>query len=184
MSNHITSQVLGQLVQDNQFKDWWIIDNISIPLFDNKSMPITFMNFEPEVDKKFIAEADIAFTNFLNLSNSDKAVLTEIVYRNYIDTINAIGRDNVKPELADLKNKEGVWDFVNPTEIFITRRHRRDMDIYISVSCGCDWEEEHGLELIFRQGKKLTKIGGHDGHLTESDAYDIPDDQDELLSKF
>lgn len=50
--------------------------------------------------------------------------------------------------------------------------------------CECDWEEEHGLQLVFRQGKKLTRISDQDGHLTEADAYDKPDEEDELLSKF
>lgn len=50
-------------------------------------------------------------------------------------------------------------------------------------TCGCEWEEEHGLQLVFKEGKKLTRISGYDGHITAADAYDIPDEQDELLSK-
>jgi len=52
------------------------------------------------------------------------------------------------------------------------------------VACECDWEPEHGLQLVFRQGRKLTRISAQDGHLTEADAYDKPDEEDELLSKF
>lgn len=75
-------------------------------------------------------------------------------------------------------------NFVQPNQIYISRRHRRDKDVYIQVSCSCDWEQEHGLQLVFRQGKKITRISDEDGHLTEADAYDKPDSDDELLSKF
>lgn len=54
--------------------------------------------------------------------------------------------------------------------------------LYVQVACACEWE--HGLQLAFRQGKKLTIISDQDGHLTEADAYDIPDEDDELLSRF
>lgn len=37
---------------------------------------------------------------------------------------------------------------------------------------------------MFRQGKKLTRISDQDGHLTEADAYDKPDEEDELLSHY
>ena len=35
----------------------------------------------------------------------------------------------------------------------------------------CDWEEEHGLMLVWRNGTTLTKVGGYDGHLTNVNAY-------------
>ncbi|RDH43718.1 hypothetical protein B9G39_09845 [Zooshikella ganghwensis] len=46
-----------------------------------------------------------------------------------------------------------------------------DKAIYISLSCECDWEEEHGLLLVFKEGRYINKLGGYDGHLTNSDAY-------------
>ncbi len=39
-------------------------------------------------------------------------------------------------------------------------------------SCGsCDWEREHGLQIVFKQGLFVNKVGAFDGHLTNSDAY-------------
>ena len=66
----------------------------------------------------------------------------------------------------------------------MSRRAYQEQDIYVQVACECDWEQEHGLQLVFRQGKKLTRISDNDGHLTEADAYGKPDEEDELLSKF
>ena len=36
----------------------------------------------------------------------------------------------------------------------------------------CGWEEEHGLQLVLKNGLKVNKLGGYDGHLTNSDAFD------------
>jgi hypothetical protein len=35
----------------------------------------------------------------------------------------------------------------------------------------CDWEPEHGLQIVFRGGRTVTKVGPYDGHLTNSAAY-------------
>ncbi|MGK0365192.1 MAG: hypothetical protein ACI85O_002257 [Saprospiraceae bacterium] len=49
--------------------------------------------------------------------------------------------------------------YVYPQDIYVTRRHQSDKDIYLNIDCECEWEQEHGLQLVFRQGKQLTKIG-------------------------
>jgi hypothetical protein len=184
MSKQIISQVLGQLTQDDNFEDWWKIDNVSVPFFDNKNVQFTFMDVDPTADTTFIDEADKALRNFLNLTTEYRNTYSELVYKNCTDILDELGYDTVNPDLANLKDPNGIWRFVNPSGIYVSRRHRRDMDIYLAVSCGCDWEEEHGLQLVFKQGKKLTRISGHDGHITEADAYNIPDEEDEMLSKF
>lgn len=183
MKNEISSKVLGQLKQD-YFPDWWKSEPIEIPFFDNQKLTITFMDFEPEEDKAFIEEADKALTYFLQLSSNDRNTISEPVYRNCIDFLDAIDDDEEDESLREINNINEIWNFVSPIEIFVSRRHRRDMDIYIQIACECDWEQEHGLQLVFRQGKKLTRVSGQDGHLTEADAYDIADEEDELLSKF
>jgi hypothetical protein len=53
----------------------------------------------------------------------------------------------------------------------VARRAYGDKGIYVSVECGCDWEVEHGLQLVFKNGLKVNKLGGYDGHLTNSDAF-------------
>jgi hypothetical protein len=46
--------------------------------------------------------------------------------------------------------------------------------MYASLECNCDWEEEHGLLIVFKEGREVSKIGPYDGHLTHSDAYGDP----------
>jgi len=67
-----------------------------------------------------------------------------------------------------------IWKHVRFGEaIHVSVRKRGDVEdgIYFSLECECDWEEEHGLQLIIRNGSQVTKIGPYGGHLTNSDAY-------------
>jgi hypothetical protein len=184
MSNQITSQVLGQLIQDNNFPDWWKSQAFKIPFFDNKELTITFMDFEPDYDTTFLQEADQALTNFFKLNSADRNSISELAYKNCMDFLNAVSFDIDDQSLRGIKDRNEIWKFIHPSEIYVTRRPYKEQDMYLFVACECDWEQEHGLQLVFRQGKKLTRISDQDGHLTEADAYGKPDEQDELLSKF
>jgi hypothetical protein len=53
----------------------------------------------------------------------------------------------------------------------VSRRPYGDELIYISLACAGDWEREHGLQVVFKQGLLVNKVGPFDGHLTNSDAY-------------
>ena len=180
----ITSEIIGILFQNDQFDDWWESEPIEIRFFDNKKLKITFMDLVPEADQGFVNEADIALKSFLEKNTNDRLELSELAYQNCLEFLNAVDYDEADKPLWDIKDKNEIWNFIYPQDIYVTRRHRRDEDIYINLICECEWEQEHGLQLVFRQGKKLTRISDQDGHITEADAYDKPDQEDELLNQF
>jgi hypothetical protein len=184
MNKEIISKIIGRLKQEESFPDWWKSKEIAIPFFDNDKLTITFMDFEPEHDKTFIDEADQALTNFLKLNADDRNLISELAYKNCMEFLDAVEYDEGDEPLRQINKKNEIWNFIQPTEIYVTRRPYKDQDIYVFIACECDWEQEHGLQLVFRQGKKLTRISNQDGHLTEADAYDKPDEEDELLSRF
>jgi hypothetical protein len=184
MSNQITSQVLGQLTQDENISDWWKSKAFKIPFFDNNQLTIIFTGFEPNQDTTFLQEADQALTNFFKLSSVDRNAISDLAYKNCMDFLDEVGFDEVDESLKEIVDKNDIWKFIHPSEIYVARRPYEEEDMYVQVACECDWEQEHGLQLVFRQGKKLTRISAQDGHLTEADAYDKPDEEDELLSKF
>ena len=65
-----------------------------------------------------------------------------------------------------------IWTQVQfGREAIVSRRDSGDRSIYISLTCGCEWEPEHGLEIVFSDEPAVVKIGPFDGHLTNSDAY-------------
>ena len=184
MNKEIISKTIGILKQDTRFHEWWKSEAIAIPFLNDQKLTITFMDFVPEHDKNFIEEADQALKNFLKLNLDDRNLISDLVYNNCIDFLEAVGFDEMDEPLRQIQSKNDIWNFIQPTQIYVTRRPYKEQDIYVQITCECDWEEEHGLQLVFRQGKKLTRISGQDGHLTEADAYGKPDEEDELLSKF
>jgi hypothetical protein len=184
MNKEIVSSVIGPLQQDKNFPDWWKSDSIEIPFLDSEKLAIIFIDFLPEEDHSFMEDADNALRNFLGMTINDRNLISQMVYRNCVDFLNAIDYDEPDDDLRKIQEVNDIWNFVYPAEIYVSRRNKRDKDIYISIDCDCDWEQEHGLQLVFRQGKKLTRISARDGHLTDADAYDKLDNEDELLSKF
>lgn len=178
MSNQIKSHVIGQLTQDETFPDWWKSEEVSIPFFDGKKLPITFMDFEVDNDKMFVSEADKALTNFFMLGNLYRESISHLVHKNCKDFLEDVGFNKADKAMWDIKDGKEIWQYVHPSEIYVLRRRYKEQDMYVQVACGCDWEQEHGLQFVFRQGKKVTRISAQDGHLTEADAYDKPDEED------
>jgi len=184
MSQAITSNVVGPLKQDPQLPDWWKSEAVAIPFFDHQQLTVTYITAESDNDATFVADADQALTQFLQLASDVRHSLSPLVTKNCMDFLEAVEYDEHDEPLVRIGDQHSIWDFVAPIEVFLSRRHRRDNDIYVQIDCECAWEEEHGLQLVFRQGKKLTRISGIDGHLTAADAEGTTDEEDELLSEF
>jgi len=180
----LISKSIGVLFQDEQFDDWWEAKPREIPFFDNKKMKITFMNLVWKDDSKFIEEADQALERFLLKTELDRKELSEILFKYCIDFLDLVDYEDEDGQLRQILDKNDIWNYVYPQEIFVERRHRRDENIYINLACECEWEKEHGLQLVFRQGRRLTRVSEQDGHLTESDAYDLSDKEDKLLHAY
>lgn len=183
MKNTIKSAVISTLVQDEEFESFWHSEPVGVPLFDNKLIEVVFTDYEPG-DDMFLQETEEALKNFWQLDNNYRNSMSKEVYKNCMDFLNAVAYDEADECLWQINNPKEIWGYVSPIEILVSRRHSRDKDIYITVACECEWEREHGLQLVFRQGKKLTRVSDQDGHVTEADAYDKPDSQDKLLSQF
>ena len=78
------------------------------------------------------------------------------------------------PEFVEA-TPHSIWEHVQlGSELHVSRRSPRDQAIYVSFECNCDWEPEHGLQLVFREGRAVVKVGPYDGHLTNADAYGDP----------
>ena len=167
MNREITSKIIGKLSQNDGFPDWWESEKTAIPFFDNKELMITFIDFVPSQDKTFIAEADQALTNFFKLNGQDRMSISELAHKNCIDYLDAVEYDEEHEPLRQIKDKNEIWKFIQPLEIYVARGNYQEGDIYVQVICHCAWEQEHGLQLVFKQGKTLTRISDLDGNLTD-----------------
>ena len=154
MIKTIHSTVIGQLRQDERLTSWWEGDKVPVPFFNSKRLKVTF-NFSPDDDLDFIREADNALTNFLSKQASERLSISSLVYDNFIFFVHDVGYEGIDPLMRGIEDENEIWDFVYPASIHVKRRTYNDKDIYISIECNCEWEQEHGLQLVFRQGKKL-----------------------------
>jgi hypothetical protein len=83
----------------------------------------------------------------------------------------------------EIPNVERVWDFVDfGTDAIVSRRGNGDDRIYISLECGCAWEREHGLQIVFREGSFISKVGQFDGHVSNADAFADPSLEDTVYA--
>jgi hypothetical protein len=110
-----------------------------------------------------------------NLLGAQPSLLTECeryVIEYCVEMQDLFGLDD--NERIQVTEPADIWEHVRFGEE-IHASVRRDGDdedgVYFSLDCGCDWEEEHGLQLIIRNGLRVTKVGPYDGHLTNSDAF-------------
>jgi len=151
------SKIAGQLKPSKHDIDFFQSEPFSIPYFDNKKLVVGFVEAEHQ---PYLESADRSLENFLKLNSFDRANDSELVLKYYSETLEY----GYAQELS-IETPKDVWNFVVPVEIII---HWDEIgDIYLCVSCECDWEEEHSLQLVFKNGQTLTRASGHDGHFND-----------------
>ena len=113
-----------------------------------------------------------AIRNFLALDRSELEAAASSIYayyRDIMDDVQAAGDDEW---YVEIDGPQCVLDHVRlGNEPTVSRDHRGDQHVYISIECECDWEPEHGLQIVFRDGARVTKVGPYGGHLTNAAAY-------------
>jgi hypothetical protein len=151
------SRIVGQLKSVEYDPDFYESDPYPIPYFENKKLKIGFI--EPK-HQPYLLEADKVLQSFLKLDKKDRINDSQIVNNYYKETLK---HGYTRP--LDIKTIDGIWNFVYPSEIII--HWDEEGDFYLCVTCGCEWEEEHGLQLVFKDGLTLTRASGQDGHFTD-----------------
>jgi hypothetical protein len=115
----------------------------------------------------------VAIENFLMLDKSVLKAAEEHLFQYYKDFEKDWAAYDKK--MKPIKSAAEVWSHVRlGDEPVVSRRAYGDKGIYISLGGGCDWEEEHGLQIVFKNGLKVNKVGPFDGHVTNSDAVGEP----------
>ena len=180
----IHSEIIGNLYRKNENEDWKSEKDIAIPFLNNIKLPVFYYLDSIEKDTSFEKEADEALKNILQLKKPEILEVAKHLFENLQEFKSLVGLNDVTPELRNLTNEIEIWKYINPSCLTVERRAYEDKNIYVVIPCNCDWEEEHGLQMVFRKGKILTRVSDIDGHLTNADAFDIPDKEDNLLNRF
>ncbi len=148
------SSIAGRLRPIEYDPEFYESEPFEIPYFDNEKLKIGFVEakYQPYLDG-----ADQALQRFITLTSSERIKDSEIVRHYYIQTLQ-FGLTNP----LTMPTSQDIWNYITPNEIII--HWDENEEFYVCVSCECEWEEEHGLQLVFKDGKTLTRAGGHDGH--------------------
>ncbi len=115
-------------------------------------------------------DIDRAITSFLALEPSALTDVEEHVFRYYLDCKDDF--EPGEPGYLEIGKASDVWKHVDfGGEATVGREGNA---VYISLGCNCDWEQEHGLQIVFKDGQRVNKVGPFNGHFTNSHAYADP----------
>lgn len=164
---------LGTVTED-QSLGWYISDEIAIKALGGQLCHVCLEGYDDDSDQEAFHRA------IANLLAADEDVLrsaSTYVFQYYEDMRRYIpAGDLAKLSIA---TPTDVWNYIQfGGEVIVNRRSDGDRGIYVSIECNCDWEREHGLQIVLRDGRQVTKVGPFDGHVTNADAYARSDYED------
>jgi hypothetical protein len=113
---------------------------------------------------------NLAIANFMSITPLALKEVETHLFQYYLDMKSSWTPSD--GEFVSIDSPGEIWDHIQSgDEPVVCRREDGDEGIYVSVEGDCDWEVEHGLQIVFKEGKKVCKVGPYDGHLTNSDAF-------------
>ncbi|WP_433495500.1 DUF6985 domain-containing protein [Micromonospora sp. CA-248089] len=157
---------LGAVVKDADL-GWYRSAPIPVPVLGGGPCLIMIDGYDDDPAQE---DFHAAIRNFLALDHSALAAAASSIYDYYRDVMDilAVGDDEWPVEIS---GPEDVLAHVQlGNEPIVVRDSNGDQRVYVSVECECAWEPEHGLQIVFRDGATVTKVGPYDGHLTNSAA--------------
>jgi hypothetical protein len=159
--------LLGTVARDERF-DWLYSKPLSLSVFGAAEVRVVLDGYQEDGSKQ---DFHAPISAFLSLDATALKAAEKHVFSYYRDMNNAWNLSD--DEYVRIDNPSEVWNHVQfGQEAFVSRRSYGDKGIYVSVECNCDWEPEHGLQIVFKNGAFISKIGPYDGHMTNADAYD------------
>jgi hypothetical protein len=165
-ASHVEIPGLGAVEPYEDF-EWLCSEPLPIGALGGHHCRVFLEGYEEDPNK------DDFHAAIANLLSSERDLLGEAapyVFRYYEDMNSEFDEDDAEYVDADLQD---IWKHVQlGREPHVSRRSYGDRGVYVSLECNCDWEPEHGLQLVFKEGRVVVKVGPYDGHLSNADAYD------------
>jgi hypothetical protein len=165
---------LGELTRGDQFP-WLISGEIDVPFFPGKRLRVVLEDLETDDRPDELASA---VARFLALTTRDRDRAAPYVFALYREMCEGLDEHEIEPKFP---SPADVWRYVYPTEIRVSRRHRGDQQVYARLNAECEWEPEHGLQLVYRDGYELRRVSTQDGHLRNADAHGSPESEDRIV---
>ena len=142
----------------------WMSGPVPVPLFAGAAVRIQV--FSEENVERVLSEDEITvLQRFFALPQSRGAEIIPHLWRYYQDMWASVGPPDI-PKIADAST---IWDHVHPR--FVSPDQDEDGIPYVIVEALCDWEIEHGLQLVLQQGTRRVRVSDSSGHLTDGRAW-------------
>ena len=146
------SRIVGELKSVDYDPDFFESEPYPIPYFENSKLKVGFIETEHQ---PYLDGVDKVLENFLKRDLATRKKDSQLLF-NYYNTTLKYGYTRS----LGIKKIDEVWNFVYPSEIIVDWDEKGNF--YLNVSCGCEWEEEHGLQLVFKDGLTLIRASGHE----------------------
>jgi hypothetical protein len=148
---------------------WYRSGPVAVPALDGISCRFILDGYADDLTPE---DFHAAIQSFLSLDRSALTAAAPSIfayYRDVTDDVVAAGDDDW---YVEIEGPQDVLDHVRlGDEPMVSRDPYGDRHVYVSLECECDWEPEHGLQIVFKDGRAVTKVGPYNGHLTNSAAY-------------
>ena len=158
------TRTLGMLKPD-KYGDLWEAAPVNVPFFDGRSLPVQLLS----VSAADGAAIDAAMDNFLQLNAHDRTLAAPAVLANCQDFLGLVDLvSDADHVMAALTDPDAIWPYVDCQSIDIVKDDGDgEPAIYIVLTCNCEWEPEHGLQIVYRNGLQLTRVSEQDGHVRD-----------------
>jgi len=157
---------IGSFHIHEDIDEWFVSEPLSILPLADKRYRFVVHYYSEEIDRIL----KTAMENFKHLSPAEFQKSSEYIYQYYMDTEKRLQTDQIG--FLNIDSHTDVWEHISTSdEIVVSVENIDDPYAYITLECQCDWEPEHRLQIVFRNGNQLAKVGQYDGHLTNEHAY-------------
>jgi hypothetical protein len=159
---------LGTVVEDADF-GWYRSEPVPVAVLGGAACRFVLDRYDDDPAQE---DFHAAIRTFLALDRSVLDAAASSIYAYYRDVMDEVVAAGDDEWYVAIQGPDQVLDHVQlGNEPTVSRDPYGDQHVYVSIECECDWEPEHGLQIVFRDGAKVTKVGPYDGHLTNSAAY-------------
>ncbi|MER6605328.1 hypothetical protein ABT282_05325 [Streptomyces sp. NPDC000927] len=154
------------IVEDDD--DSYVSDPVTVPVLGDAECQFIVVGYDDDDAQE---DFHTAIDAFLALDASTLRAAAPSVFAYYQDVRSRLAGVGIDRVVA-IDGPDDVWDHVEfGWEVTIERDWSGDRQVCLSIGSSCAWEPEHGLQIVFRGGRTVTKVGPFDGHLSNASAY-------------
>lgn len=138
---------------------------VTVPVLDYNEVEFIVEGYDDDETPEDFHDAIEAF---LALDESVLQDAAKVVFAHYEEVRGAFeAQDGPEPadpdddpaELVDIAGADDVWEHVElGLEATVAREADGEQEVCVSVQCGCAWDRERGLILVFRAGRELSDV--------------------------